>query len=78
MQEEMNGGGGYDIGEPKLESAPVVIKRGRLDRRSYKYVRLPNGLKCILVKDPKTSSCLCSLSVRAGTALDPKEVPGLM
>lgn len=53
------------------------------DRKNYKYIRLPNGLKAVLVQPPsngeedvtgETAVCLC---INAGSFDDPKSVQGL-
>lgn len=53
------------------------------DRKNYKFIRLPNGLKAVLVESPsngdenvsgETTVCLC---IDAGSFDDPKNVQGL-
>jgi hypothetical protein len=50
-------------------SAP--LKKSELDERSYRMIRLDNGLEALLVSDPKTDKAAASLCVRVGHLSDP-------
>lgn len=52
-----------------------IIKSPR-DNRKYKYIRLPNQMRCLLIEDPGTEMSSASLDVRVGCALDPKPLYG--
>eukprot|EP00467_Chlorarachnion_reptans_P021785 CAMPEP_0114496714 /NCGR_PEP_ID=MMETSP0109-20121206/5920_1 /TAXON_ID=29199 /ORGANISM="Chlorarachnion reptans, Strain CCCM449" /LENGTH=1123 /DNA_ID=CAMNT_0001674011 /DNA_START=36 /DNA_END=3407 /DNA_ORIENTATION=+ len=55
----------------------VVPDKSASDPRSYRYVRLRNGLKCILIHDPDTDKAAVSVDMRVGKYEDPVSVPGL-
>lgn len=52
------------------------IIKSKCDLRDYKYLKLENGLRCLLIHDPEGDRSACALDVRVGAALDPKELPG--
>ena len=47
------------------------------DTKSYKYIKLPNNLRAILVSDPNAKLSAASLQVLVGGASDPYDFPGL-
>ncbi|KRZ92119.1 Insulin-degrading enzyme, partial [Trichinella sp. T8] len=47
------------------------------DKRSYRGLELNNGLKVLLISDPKTDKAAASLDVSAGHMMDPWNMPGL-
>lgn len=47
------------------------IKRGELDEREYRYIRLENGLQALLVSDPDVDMAAASLDVAVGHLADP-------
>ena len=47
------------------------------DKRTYKYVLLPNDLKCLLISDVSTNVSAAALNVQVGSFYDPDELPGL-
>lgn len=55
----------------------IKLNKGKLDKRSYKYLKLENGLKCLIVNDPFITHSFCTVNIMAGSALDPKDLPGL-
>ena len=57
--------------------AAVTIAISPVDDRQYRYVRLDNGLKVVLVSDPGTRVAAASLDVHVGSGADPKERQGL-
>ena len=52
------------------------IIKSRCDNRIYKRVKLPNGIRCILISDKETDKSAASLDVKVGCALDPKPLYG--
>jgi len=61
---------------------PVVersddIRKPAIDGRSYRYVKLPNELRIVLVSDGEADKAAASLDVAVGHACDPPELPGL-
>lgn len=59
----------YDVYRKPLEVSP-------LDDRSYRLLRLPNGLEALLVQDPKTDKSAAAVDVKVGHLSDPKELAG--
>ena len=51
-----------------------MIRQSKNDSREYKYVVLPNGLKCLLIYDKDTKKSGGSLTVGAGSTENPKDV----
>jgi secreted Zn-dependent insulinase-like peptidase len=47
------------------------------DHRDYRLVTLDNGLRVLLVSDPKAEKAAVSLDVRVGSGSDPDRFPGL-
>jgi secreted Zn-dependent insulinase-like peptidase len=54
----------------------VDIVKAKVDKRSYKYFKLENGIRCMLIHDPEADMSAASLDVKVGAALDPKEYMG--
>lgn len=48
-----------------------------LDNRLYRYIQLPNKLKCLVIQDITTDKAAASLDVNVGCFQDPKHLPGL-
>lgn len=46
------------------------------DDRSYKFVRLENGIEALLIHDPKTEKSSACCDVHIGSMADPKEANG--
>lgn len=53
------------------------IEKSASDKRSYQGLKLPNGLKVMLISDPSTDKAAASLDVNVGSLSDPDELPGL-
>lgn len=53
------------------------IVRSCEDKRLYRYLKLKNNLKVLLISDPTTDKSACSLDVHIGSMSDPWEIPGL-
>lgn len=49
----------------------------QIDKKEYKYLELPNGLKVMIVYDEKAQKAEAALNVHAGSWNDPQEYPGL-
>lgn len=47
------------------------------DKRTYRGLKLQNGLKVLLVSDPTTDKSAACLCVEIGHMSDPVEIPGL-
>lgn len=58
-------------------SSSVVIKKPALDPKTYRYLQLDNGLKVLLINDPKAQKASASLDVNVGSGADPKDREGL-
>ena len=52
------------------------IIKSRCDNRIYKYLKLKNGLRCLLISDNEADKSAASLDVKVGCALDPKPLYG--
>ena len=55
----------------------IDIHKSPNDDRSYRFIKLENQLRAILILDPETTKSSASLQVGVGSCLDPKEFPGL-
>jgi secreted Zn-dependent insulinase-like peptidase len=62
---------------PVVLDSHVEVVKGKSDPAHYRYVQLDNGLKLLLVSDPKLVKAYGSLSVKAGYFQDPKNMAGL-
>ena len=49
-----------------------LIKKSPADDRTYRYLKLANDLKCILISDKDVEKSSASLYVGVGTLYDPK------
>ena len=59
-----------------MQSKMLRIIKSRCDKRVYKHVQLPNGVRCILISDKETDKSAASLDVKVGCSLDPKPLYG--
>jgi hypothetical protein len=62
---------GYLMPETRIE-----IIKSRCDKREYKYIKLSNEMRCILISDPEADKSAASLDVKVGCSLDPKPLFG--
>lgn len=62
---------------PEAEGGEVGIHRSPADDRSYRYLRLDNGLRVVLVSDPDGDKAAAALSVAVGSFDNPEDRPGL-
>ena len=62
--------------ESKPQSLPArgEIIKSKSDKRTYKYITLPNLIDCILIQDDEADKSSAALDVSGiGATLDPKE-----
>lgn len=55
----------------------IQILKSQNDKLNYKFLQLPNKLKCILIQDTKTEQSSAVMNVAVGSMQNPKDVPGL-
>lgn len=55
----------------------VIIDKGQVDTREYRYLELDNKLKVLLISDPQADKAAASLDVHVGSSDDPKDREGL-
>lgn len=55
----------------------LTIAKSQQDNREYRGLQLDNGMKVLLVSDPKTDVSAAALSVEVGHMSDPDDLPGL-
>jgi insulysin len=53
------------------------VRKRALDERDYKSLTLDNGLRVLLVSDPKSNRSAAAIDVNVGYFSDPKELSGL-
>jgi insulysin len=53
-----------------------LILQPKNDKQIYKYLELPNKMKCLLITDPEADKSAASIDVRVGCSLDPKPLFG--
>eukprot|EP00397_Hematodinium_sp_SG-2012_P006925 GEMP01006962.1.p1 GENE.GEMP01006962.1~~GEMP01006962.1.p1 ORF type:complete len:1062 (+),score=226.15 GEMP01006962.1:484-3669(+) len=64
-------------GSPHFNTVEPPLQQSKLDNRVYRFGELSNGLKFVIVQDPKASEAGFSVDVSAGTYDSPKTLPGL-
>lgn len=47
------------------------------DRRTYRYIKLENGMSVMCISDPETDKAAAACQVDVGSWHEPKEIPGL-
>ena len=47
------------------------------ETRKFRYIKLDNGLRALLIQDEATTKSAAALDVNVGSGLDPKDRPGL-
>ena len=52
------------------------IIKSKCDNRTYKYLRLTNQMRCLLISDMEADKSSASLDVKVGCSLDPKPLYG--
>lgn len=61
----------------KYLSKDMLIKKSKSDDRLYKYLRLSNDLRCLLVSDKDVEKSAACLHVGVGSLYDPPQANGL-
>ena len=61
----------------KLKQVSDAIRKSQFDKRNYRYIKLENNLKCLLVEDTESQKSSASLFVASGSLNDPPEAQGL-
>lgn len=59
-----------------VTSSLVSIETSPNDDRSYRLMKLPNQLECLLIHDLETDKAAASLSMGVGHLSDPNDMPG--
>jgi insulysin len=54
-----------------------MIRKSRLDDRTFRYLKLNNDLRCILVSDKDVEKSAAALYVNVGSLHDPPHANGL-
>ena len=60
------------MGKESVTVLPSPIK-GDADWRSYRCVKLQNGVTCVFVHDKESKTTACSVCVGAGASHDPRD-----
>jgi insulysin len=53
-----------------------IILKPKADLQTYKYLELPNKMRCLLINDPEADKSAAAIDVRVGCSLDPKPLYG--
>lgn len=64
------------VQSPMAPRGDVVIELPPTDNREHKYLRLSNGLECMLVSDPMCDKAAAAMDVGVGSTEDPVNLPG--
>lgn len=63
---------------PFIPASPVEnVHKPLADLRSYRFIKLPNGVRALLMSDPRAEKAAAALTVGVGHLSDPRELPGL-
>jgi len=54
-----------------------MIEKPKYDKRIYEYLKLPNGIKCVLINDSELNSSTIAVNLSVGHYNNPKEFGGL-
>jgi insulysin len=70
------------FGEGVLKAPGKLVKGAEVekspsDKRSYRALTLPNGLRVLLASDPNTNKAAAALDVHVGHFSDPDNIPGM-
>jgi len=60
--------------EPHIEVSNDILK-SKLDDREYRYLKLPNGIRCVLVRDADVEKSAACMFVATGSLCDPIGIP---
>ncbi|CAP68693.1 uncharacterized protein PODANS_7_6640 [Podospora anserina S mat+] len=61
----------------EVEVVTENLETPELDDRSYRVIRLPNGLEALLVHDPTTDKAAAAVDVNVGSHSDEDDMPGM-
>jgi insulysin len=64
------------VDSPVTPPGDVVIELPPTDDRAHKYLRLSNGLECVLVSDPACDKAAAAMDVGVGSMEDPVNLQG--
>ena len=74
---------GADTKSAQVDTAPLIAERSdaidksESDHRSYRWLRLTNGMQIMLISDPTCDYAAGAMDVGVGSSSDPEELPGL-
>lgn len=54
-----------------------AIRKSKLDDRLFRYIRLDNQMRCLLISDADSRTSAATLNVNVGSLSDPEGVNGL-
>ena len=54
----------------------IEIVKAKGDKRDYRYLKLDNGMRCLLIHDAEADKAGAALDVHVGAALDPAPLYG--
>ena len=54
-----------------------MIRKSKIDDRAYRFIKLKNDLRCLLVSDKDLEQSACCMYVNVGSLHDPTHVNGL-
>ena len=60
-----------------VERVAEKLDKPELDDRSYRVIKLANGLEALVVHDPETDKSSASVSVDVGSFSDADDMPGM-
>ena len=67
----------YLLSPIMIKYATKMVTKSQFDNRSYKYLKLQNNLKCMLVSDPDAEKSAATVYVGVGNLYDPPHANGL-
>lgn len=79
----LSGSGRLPLGYAKTDNSDThatflpVIEQSQNDDRSYRLVKLDNGLEALVISDPRTDKSAAGISVRVGHLSDPENAQGM-
>eukprot|EP01012_Entosiphon_sulcatum_P006920 TRINITY_DN13391_c0_g1_i1.p1 TRINITY_DN13391_c0_g1~~TRINITY_DN13391_c0_g1_i1.p1 ORF type:complete len:1044 (+),score=164.71 TRINITY_DN13391_c0_g1_i1:1463-4594(+) len=62
---------------PPGASVTESVLRPETDKRLYRTVNLANGLRALVVSDPKAATASAAMDINVGSHFDPRSAPGL-
>lgn len=71
-----DGGAWFQVGAA-IDGGDTPVMRSPADPRAYRYLRLSNGLKVLLIADPQSDKAAASLNVNVGSVHNPLDRQGL-